>query len=218
MLAHAETRAATAARSAYYTDNIGLLHKFAKKGFGRLAEAGVSVDYEDVYQQMTESLVRCISTFDPTKGWKFSAYFGQSCWNNFNKWAERMIEERTRLGLVSTEALAGDGLDEGGSGDSYEFLSSQDEEEDADTPESLLERRQSRLANIAMLTPNAKRVVALLLHQTPEFMAFFEETCERMVLPPKDITLRMIFRFLSLKKSECDRVRAELERVYGVAL
>ncbi|CAG9229077.1 hypothetical protein [Burkholderia vietnamiensis] len=209
-------RAASAARNAFYTDNVGLLHTFAKKGFGRLAEAGVSVTYEDVYQQMSESLVRCIATFDESKGWKFAAYFGQSCWNNFNRWAERMIEERMRLGLVSTEALAGDGLEEDDGGDAYEFIAH--DEEDDDTPESLLERRQSRLKNIAMLSPNAKRAVSLLLHQTPEFMEFFDSTCARMALPPKEVTLRMIFRFLNLKKSECDRVRAELERVYGVKL
>ncbi len=70
---------------------------------------------------MSESFVRAQKTFDPTKGFSFSAYYGQSCWHNFNKWAAKLIEEKQELGLVSVEAMSIE-HDAGASSDAYESI------------------------------------------------------------------------------------------------
>ncbi|MEZ2310854.1 hypothetical protein AB6809_29840 [Paraburkholderia sp. RCC_158] len=192
-----------------------MLHKLARKGWGRLQEVGLSTPYEDVFQFMCESFVRCQPKYDPATGFTFSAYYGRSCWNNFNKWAERLCLEHTQLGMVSVEVLGG-ASDGDESRDVYEFLDAADD--DHDTPEERLEARQESHRAARALSPVAKQVIALLVHQTPEFMAFFDERNARLTKKFTAVTLGMIFEFLELSKPKGRQIKEELRRIYGVDL
>jgi DNA-directed RNA polymerase specialized sigma24 family protein len=199
--------------STRYEDHTGMLHKLAKRGWGRLQEAGLDVTYEDVYQHMCESFVKCQSTYKVDTGFSFSAYYGRSIWNNFNHWAERQIEEKHTLGLVSVESLCGS--DDEGETDVFEFIEQEDDEE---TPEDRLAARQESHRLARMLSDDAKRMVALLAHQTPALEQWMDERNARMLKKTYQINLWLIGEFLGFERKKVSRLRLELERVYGVEL
>jgi DNA-directed RNA polymerase specialized sigma24 family protein len=205
------------AYSTKFEDHTGMLHKLAKRAWGRLQEAGVTVPYEDVFQNFCESFVRCEATFKADTGFTFSAYYGRSCWNNFNRWAEGQINEKHTLGMVSVEELGNDSDHDGG-GDVLEFGDFADEDDAHESPEDILSARQESHRAARMLTPVAKRVVALLAHNTPELLAFMDQRNARMLKKSDNITLRVIFDFLDLAPARARAVRAELQQVYGVTL
>jgi hypothetical protein len=215
MLQSAQASIVTKSTSTRFEDHTGMLHKLAKRGWGRLLEAGVTLPYEDVFQFMCESFVMCQSKYDPSTGFSFGAYYGRSCWNNFNKWAERQIDEKHTLGMVSVEELTG-GVGED-AGDALEFCDFGQEEDDAhDSPEEILEARQESHRAARALSPTAKRVVALLVHHTQELLAFVEAHNARGMKRIVNINLNVIFNFLEITNKA--GVKAELERVYGVTL
>jgi hypothetical protein len=203
--------------STKYEDHTGLLHKLAARGWGRLEAAGVPTAYDDVFQLMSESFVRCQKTFDPTKGFTFSAYYGRSCWNNFNKWAADQIEEKHELGLVSVESLSVE-HDDGAGSDAYEFINCAAEDDTDESAEDRLQSRQESHRAARMLSPDAKRVIALLVHNSPELLAFVAERNARMLKRIVNINLWVIFDFLGIPRPKAAMIRAELERVYGVKL
>jgi DNA-directed RNA polymerase specialized sigma24 family protein len=217
MLQSAQVTTATKSTSTAFEDHTGMLHKLARRGWGRLQEAGLTTPYEDVFQIMCESFVRCQPKYDPATGFTFSAYYGRSCWNNFNKWAEHLIEEKHTLGMVSVEALAGTD-EEGGEGDAFEFLESSQSEEDAhESPEDILAARQESHLAARMLSTDAKRVVQLV-HHSPELLAYVEAKNARMLKKIVNINLWTIFDFLEIPRPRARAIRQELQQVYGVAL
>jgi DNA-directed RNA polymerase specialized sigma24 family protein len=199
--------------STRYEDHTGMLHKLAKRGWGRLQEAGLDTAYEDVFQQMCESFVKCQATYKPDTGFSFSAYYGRSIWNNFNAWAERLIDEKHTLGLISVESLCK--ADDDGEGDAFEFIEQEDEE---DTPEDRLAARQESHRLARLLSDDAKRMVALLAHQTPALEHWMAERNARMLRKTHTVNLWLIGEFLGFERNKVSRLRLELERVYGVEL
>ncbi len=69
-----------------------------------------------------------------------------------------------------------------------------------------------------MLSPTAKRVIALLVHDAPELLAFVAERNARMLKRIVNINLWPIFDFLEIPRPKAAMIRAELERVYDVKL
>lgn len=98
----------------FYKANMGLVHAVSRKGFSRLATAKVVIDYEDVFQEMSIVFLKAFEKFDESKGFKFSTYYFMCAYNRLNRWAQDLIEERLKYGVVSIEELsqaAGDGED-----------------------------------------------------------------------------------------------------------
>ena len=104
----------------YYKANMGLVHVVSRKGFSRLAAAKVVIDYEDVFQEMSIVFLKAFEKFDESRGFKFSTYFFMCAYNRLNRWAQDLIEERLKHGMVSIEEL-GDSMD-GESGDMSQVL------------------------------------------------------------------------------------------------
>lgn len=94
----------------FYKANMGLVHAVSRKGFSRLATAKVVIDYEDVFQEMSIVFLKAFEGFDESKGFKFSTYFFMCAYNRLNRWAQALIEERLKHGVVSIEEL-GHGAD-----------------------------------------------------------------------------------------------------------
>lgn len=217
MLQSAHAAPANRSTSTAFEDHTGMLHKLAKRGWGRLQDAGVTVPYDDVFQLMCESFVRCQSKYDPLTGFSFSAYYGRSCWNNFNRWAEHVIEERHTLGMVSVEELTGAGPEEGG--DALEFCDFASAEDDThESPEDILAARQESHRAARLLSLDAKRVVAQLVRNSPELLAFVEAKNARMLKKIVNINLNVIFEFLEIPRPKARAIKDELRQVYGVAL
>ena len=89
----------------FYKANMGLVHVVSRKGFSRLASAKVTIDYEDVFQEMSIVFLKAFEGFDESKGFKFSTYFFMCAYNRLNKWAQDLIEERLKHGVVSIDEL-----------------------------------------------------------------------------------------------------------------
>lgn len=89
----------------YYKANMGLVHVVSRKGFSRLAAAKVVIDYEDVFQEMSIVFLKAFEKFDESKGFKFSTYYFMCAYNRLNRWAQDLIEERLKHGVVSIEEL-----------------------------------------------------------------------------------------------------------------
>ena len=89
----------------FYKANLGLVHAVSRKGFSRLAAAKVTIDYEDVFQEMSVVFLKAFEGFDESKGFKFSTYYFMCAYNRLNRWAQDMIEERLKHGVVSIDEL-----------------------------------------------------------------------------------------------------------------
>jgi RNA polymerase sigma factor (sigma-70 family) len=89
----------------YYKANMGLVHNVARRGFKRLAAARVTIDYEDVFQEMSMVFLKAFEGFDESKGFKFSTYYFMCAHNRLNGWGQALIEERLKHGVVSIEEL-----------------------------------------------------------------------------------------------------------------
>ena len=91
--------------AAYYKANVGLVHSVSKKGYARLRSAGVGLDYDDVFQEMSIVFLKAYTGFDESQGFKFSTYYVRSAYNKLNTWAQKMIDERLEHGVVSIQEL-----------------------------------------------------------------------------------------------------------------
>lgn len=89
------------AYSTEFSAHRGLISRIAYKGYVRLQQAGVSVELDDVFQEMSLIYVKAAERYDATKGFTFGAYLGQALWHDFNKYAEKLIIDR--CGEVSTK-------------------------------------------------------------------------------------------------------------------
>ncbi len=89
----------------FYKANMGLVHAVSRKGFSRLATAKVTIDYEDVFQEMSIVFLKALEGFDESRGFKFSTFYFMCAYNRLNKWAQDMIEERLKHGVVSIDEL-----------------------------------------------------------------------------------------------------------------
>ena len=90
----------------YYQANVGLVHTVARKGHARLLAAGVGLDYDDVFQELSIVFLKAYEKFDADRGFKFSTYFWMSAYNKLNSWAQDMIDERIKHGVVSVQELS----------------------------------------------------------------------------------------------------------------
>lgn len=83
----------------FYADNVGLIHVVARKGYGRLQGIGASVDYDDLFQDLSETFIKSFDGFDDDAG-KFSTYFITAARNKVNQIAEGY--ELDRMGVKTT--------------------------------------------------------------------------------------------------------------------
>lgn len=84
----------------YYKANVGLVHTVSRKGYTRLLAARVTIDYEDVFQEMSIVFLKAYNGFDASKGFKFSTYFFMAAFNRLNTWAQNLIDDRMRYSSI----------------------------------------------------------------------------------------------------------------------
>lgn len=92
--------------SEYYDKNKGLVHAVSKKGYARFQSAGVAMDYEDVFQEMSVVFLKAYEGFDESKGFKFTTYYYMAAQNKMNNWAQSLIAERLQHGVFSIEEMS----------------------------------------------------------------------------------------------------------------
>ena len=151
----------------YYKDNVGLVHTVSRKGWARLQKAGVAMDYDDVFQEMSCVFLKSCEGFDEEKGFKFSTYFFMGAYNRLNKWAQALIEERLKHGVVSVEEM-NNGADE-------EFSLEDVVMKDMNTPEKMYAATEFVAYLNRKLSPIAKLIVDWSVEPPEEMMAEMEK-------------------------------------------
>lgn len=179
--------------STQYEDHQGLIHKFARKGWGRLTSLGVSIDYEDVFQEMSVTYCRAASKFDPSRGFTFSAYLGQAIWHDFNKLAQRFENELSGLGFTRIEDM---GVEDS---DFYDRLTG-----NVDSPEKHSMHRQETAHCFRKLKRKELQVVGTLMRQT--------------VSGDKDESLSEIMRSMHMSRTAMATARKNIGAAFGVSM
>lgn len=173
----------------FYADNVGLIHTVARKGYGRLMGIGAAVDYDDLFQDLSEVFIKAFDGFSEENG-KFSTYFTVAATNKLNQIAEGFELDRTG---VKTSRHLSDEIDEQtgkrkwksrreqlhAGAVSVEEMSSWSEEGEGSvldsidsgcaTPEQFLQAQQELDAMLERLSPLAARMCELTLNP-PELL------------------------------------------------
>lgn len=142
-----------------------LVHQQARVNYTTLMRAGVTIDYEDVYQEGLIALHRAIQKYDPLKatkagkqppktknGYSFTTYLTWTIYFELRRWAEKMIEEKVKHGVVNVEDMGDSGCDV------LETIVSE-----GASPEQVLEAKQEFRWRMRQLTPVARRAAAMFL-------------------------------------------------------
>jgi len=139
----------------FYADNVRLVHSVARRCFSRLQAIGAVMDYEDVFQELSEIFVRAYDKFDDTAGYKFSTYYMTSAYNGFNKIAKSHEVERLENGVRSMEEMGSRMDDES---DIYSVVASE-----AATPEQTAVANSSANGMLKSLSPIAALIAELAI-------------------------------------------------------
>jgi DNA-directed RNA polymerase specialized sigma24 family protein len=202
----------------YYKANVGLVHSVSKKGYGRLRSAGVGMDYEDIFQEMSIVFLKAYSGFDESQGFKFSTYYFRAAYNKLNTWAQKLIDERLEHGVVSIQEL---NHSEDGENSLEDVLMV-----DATTPEAQYRVTQFLSHVNDSLTPLASLILAWVLQPPPQLMtevkkaeanAQYGRTLGYNSRCMVNISPRYIAKFIQMisdvKQPEVDRALKEIERL-----
>lgn len=146
----------------YYKANTGLVHAVSKKGYARLQSAGVAMDYDDVFQEMSMVFLKAYEKFDASRGFKFSTYYFIAAYNKLNSWAQGLIEERIEHGVVSIQEM--------NDKDGEEFDLDQVLMADESTPEAQYQVTEFLEHMAKSLSPLATLILAWVMQPPPELM------------------------------------------------
>jgi len=195
-----------------------LIHKFARKGYGRLVQANVIIDYEDVYQEMCVTFTLALSKYDPSKGISFSAYFGRAIWHQFNRFAEREIQEKVDICSASIDDMASSGEDDSKM-DFYEVVDS-----GQPSPEEILSSRQEAMERnakcrstvskifIRELMNPSKKVLDALAQQEEEIKGIDGRRAN------KEVGLQLIADAYGISNKDAKAAKKQLNKIYGLKI
>lgn len=178
-----------------FKDNVGLVHMQAKRGFKWAQGAGLSLDYDDMFQEASLAFVVAANGFDPDTGLKFSTYFTKVAFSEFRKSIGLMSgvknlnpgqrteiaarnEENARRAAAAQEPLPNmnyglnaipfSALD--GSGDEEGSIFESGIEGSAMTPEEILDFKQTFEQAKGKLSPLARLVMDWLIDPPAEMV------------------------------------------------
>jgi DNA-directed RNA polymerase specialized sigma24 family protein len=83
--------------------HLGLIHKLCFKVHKRTAAMGLSLDYEDLFQEACIAWMNAAKKFDPDAGFYFSTYLGRSVLNRLNGVVESTIKTEIKCGGASLD-------------------------------------------------------------------------------------------------------------------
>lgn len=89
-----------------YLANRGLIQKVARGCYARCQAVGLALDYEDVVQELSLTFVKAWRQFDPSRGFQFSTYYVMAARHQFNRFIDKLMEERVEHGVRSVEEIS----------------------------------------------------------------------------------------------------------------
>lgn len=186
----------------------GLIHKLARRGYGRLVSVYAAIDYEDVFQEMCLAYVKAAEKFDPEFGVTFTAYLGRAIWNEFNRFAERELDGREEFGLYSLESMD-DMLED-------DITIMDVIPGDELTPEEIYEAKQSVQENVRLCGPMGKFLISKLMNPGKRVIDAIDS-------PAWARKRQLTLSFIAKQHDEIDKdlvevAKRQLTRIYGVRL
>lgn len=119
---------------AFYKDNIGLVHKVARKVHSRTLAIGAAIEYVDLVQEASITMMKAYELFDPTLGFRFSTYYMRAAFNQLNRMVDSYQKDASILGVFSMSAAVNE--------DGDELNGETTIDGDHPTPEQVLESKQ----------------------------------------------------------------------------
>lgn len=200
-----------------------LIHQMAYKGFKRMEKARVmGADFDCVHSEMKLAYCKAARGFKPESGGQFTTYCVRVCWNEFNKYLERLLREQAAIGYISLEeigqAASADSDDD--VSDPLEFIMNQEVQE---SPEDRLEHLEILRRASACLSKESKEVLYYLVKPHAKMLKAYNAMVamkpENPLNPRKadDISIAFIGEYLKIDKQVIKEIKKELGRVYGIS-
>lgn len=153
-----------------YESNVRLMHNLAYKAHRKLEAAGYfGMNYDDVFQEVSESYLKALQAFDPTMGFRFSTYFVTSFWRNFAKTMEAFYKRKP------IEAISLNGLMSGEDGDDEYIDGALGMDTDGYQPDDILWQKQAIAYAADRLDGLSKRVLEAMVNPSAELMGQLAE-------------------------------------------
>lgn len=181
------------------------LLKLAGKCHARVEKLGLSMDFDDVLQEMRLSYVKAAQKWNPQGGSLFTTYCQTVCLNNFNQAIRKMERERVEHGLMFEGELARSDAD---SDFEPDVLGEAIAGSDSDRPDMRLDSEAALRESLVGMSFAAKRLVGALLQE--------ERRLEVEVGPPSPKRLRDLANMVGVQGEELSRVKRELLTRFGV--
>lgn len=210
-------------------NHMGLIHKFARKAYGRLEQARVIIDYEDVYQDMCVTFTKASQKWNPEAGVSFTAYLGTSIWNEFNKFAEKEINFNMKLGMRSVDDMEESARCAGTLFNDTDFLDGivanvgyvKSSEEIVSHANDLRKkiRRLSKPAKLVLLDLISPSSAVKTAHKrVRDYSKVLRERGASYQQYPLDINFHFISQHRQISRYEMRRIKTELGSVFEVEI
>lgn len=206
-----------------YEAHLGLIKMMARKGYMRLVNAHVCIDYEDVFQEMSLTYVHASQKYDAEKGVSFSAYLGQAIWNRFNIFAEKQIGYKTNLNLCSFQELS-EASDYEGETDISETIDSGEA-----SPELIAETKQQMKVTNGLLSKVSKLIVKQFIDPSDDMLRYIAE--RRNDVPLSDdatdnalaracnkVTFKAIVDFHKVDRLAAKKARKQINKIFNARI
>lgn len=216
------TTAVNRAFSSEFSLHTGLIHTLTRKCWGRLKEAGLDeFEYEDIYQINCITYVKVAKAYDASRGVTFGAYLGRAIYNEFNKFADRVIEEKHQLGFISYDEFSSEDND-------VNFLDYHNGDVDLTEVAAETISRETARENISKLSSLGKLVIRELLSPTDALKKTFEgikahselakQSGEKYIRVPKSIDMRTIKLHYGFRQRDIAGLKNEFKKELGVEI
>lgn len=186
-----------------------LLAKLSHKAVSRAQSRGLSVEFEDYFQESCATFLIAKEKFDPTIGVKFSTYLWQSVRNNLKRFED--VVWNTQGGSVSLDAEIGDEA-----GTLHDVLAA-----DLETVEDRIIRLETESEIFSGLSPETKRAVAILNEPPMELvkemrrMEAFRLNCKAngYAAATRTLNIHLVCTALNYSPAQVKRVKLEIKDV-----
>lgn len=202
-----------------FEDYQKLVSQQAWRALTRLNALGIySMDYEDVFQEMSLYFAIATKTFDPSKGFVFSTYLVTVMQRRFKRVVEQLVEERGHISSVE-EIESRTSSEEDFS--LYDYIAT-----DAPSIEDSLSHKREMMAKISNLSDKTKVVLMELTNPSAELEEEFNAKSAHVRFGREmgvnkgrfssDIDLTFVCEHYGIRGAARKQVRNELKNNFGV--
>jgi len=195
-----------------------LLATLSHKALRRATANGLTVDFDDLFQEAKATFVVALEKFDAELGIKFSTYLWTAVKNNLMR-----QEQKTRTSQWNTVSLDREISEDGDKSNTLHDLVAADQE----SVDDRMERHERLSETFGGLSRNAQRVISILNQPPLELikemrrMDSFQSHCKThgFTAATRQLNVHVICVALGLSKTETRKVKREfktiMENTYG---